>query len=394
MRVLRTLVAYRVPVSRVLASCFLVIAFQALAQETPASLSDEDEVASYLSAFKQRALDAALDSGARVKGVAYIDDKGRLHERTMFSSEADVRGVQIDSYLEAMGGEASLDAVQVSEDARCQLWTGKGSSSGLVAIRLTSGPAREASERALRQEEERRIITALQRSLSASGFRVLAPTGPKPDSYQDTTYARALVGDWSEGPAPDFSVAVSVRMLADDREENDVYINHPGLASIFYVISSTAKPVKFAVTLSFSQPAATREMGDFRALIETGAYRALESGEWVMEQDEDDLDDWVAAATEEFARATHCLPRVFTVRRDGPEQFSVDAGRSRGVAEGTWLLVGDRQLMVNNVVSDMTLDTLVMLRVVQADDHRALAQPLPSGQGALVSQGELLGTLP
>ena len=52
----------------------------------------------------------------------------------MFSSEADVRGVQIDSYLQAMGGEASLDAVQVSEDARCQLWTGKGFNSGLVYI--------------------------------------------------------------------------------------------------------------------------------------------------------------------------------------------------------------------------------------------------------------------
>ena len=378
----------------VVASCCLTIAYRALAQETPASLSDQDEAASYLSAFKQRAIDAAFDSGARVKGVAYIDDEGRLHERTMFSSEADVRGVQIDSYLAAMGGEASLDAVQVSDDARCQLWTGNGSNSGLVAIRLTSGQASEASESALRQEEERRIITALQRSLSASGFRVLAPTGPKPDSYQDTTYARALVGDWSEGPEPDFSVAVSVRMLADDREENDIYINHPGLASIVYVISSTAKPVRFAVMVSFSQPAAARAMGDFRALIETGAYRALKSGEWVIEQDEDDLDDWVAAATDEFTEATHCLPRVFKVRRDGPERFSVDAGRSRGVAEGAWLLVGDRQLMVNNVVSDMTLDTLVMLRVVRADDHRALAEPLPSGQGALVSQGELLGTLP
>ena len=377
-----------------LASCFLTITYRALAQETPASLSDQDEAASYLSAFKQRAIDAAFDSGARVKGVAYIDDEGRLHERTMFSSEADVRGVQIDSYLAAMGGEASLDAVQVSDDARCQLWTGNGSNSGLVAIRLTSGQASEASESALRREEERRIITALQRSLSASGFRVLAPTGPKPDSYQDTTYARALVGDWSEGPEPDFSVAVSVKMLADDREENDIYINHPGLASIVYVISSTAKPVRFAVMVSFSQPAAARAMGDFRALIETGAYRALKSGEWVIEQDEDDLDDWVAAATDEFTEATHCLPRVFKVRRDGPERFSVDAGRSRGVAEGAWLLVGDRQLMVNNVVSDMTLDTLVMLRVVRADDHRALAEPLPSGQGALVSQGELLGTLP
>ena len=45
----------------------------------------------------------------RGKGVAYIDDQGRLHERAMFSSEADVRGVQVESYLDAMGGEQSLE---------------------------------------------------------------------------------------------------------------------------------------------------------------------------------------------------------------------------------------------------------------------------------------------
>ena len=82
------------------------------------------------------------------------------------------------------------------------------------------------------------------------------------------------------------------------------------------------------------------------------------------------------------------------MKRDGPQRFSVDAGRARGVMDGAWLLVGDRELMVNNVVSDMTLDTLVMLRVVRADDYRAQAEPLPSGEGALVSKGELLGTLP
>ena len=80
--------------------------------------------------------------------------------------------------------------------------------------------------------------------------------------------------------------------------------------------------------------------------------------------------------------------------RDGPQRVSVDAGRMRCVTEGTWLLVGDRELMVNNVVSDMTLDTLLMLKVVRADDNRAQAEPLPAGEGALVSQGELLGTLP
>ena len=377
-----------------LAGCGLLWAFSSSAQDEAIGLASDDDASGYLSAFRQRALDAALQSGARVKGVAYLDDQGRLHERAMFSSEADVRGIQVESYLEAMGGQDTLDAIQVSDEARCQLWTGSGSQSGLVTIQLTSDAMREASERALHKKQETLLVSALQSTLRAQGYRVMAPVGPKPKSYQDTTYARALVGDWSEGPAPDFAVSVNVRMLADDREENDLYINHPGLASMAYVLSSTAKPVKFAITLSFSQPAARREMGDYRALIETGAYRAFESGEWVTEQDEEDLEDWVAAVTREFSDSTACLPRVFAVTRDGAARYSIDAGRTRGVVEGQWLLVGDRELMVNNVVSDMTLDTLVMLRVVRADDHRAQAEPLPSGEGALVSQGELLGTLP
>ena len=120
-----------------------LLSFWGYAQQVAQGVKSEADAENYLSAFKQRALDAAFDSGARVKGVAYIDDQGRLHERTMFSAEADVRGVQVESYLEAMGGEASLDAVQVSEEARCQLWTGKGSQSGVVAVRVEAGAQRE-----------------------------------------------------------------------------------------------------------------------------------------------------------------------------------------------------------------------------------------------------------
>ena len=129
-------------------------------------------------------------------------------------------------------------------------------------------------------------------------------------------------------------------------------------------------------------------------MVEADAYRAFDSGEWILDQDEDDVEEWVEDVVAEFTSGTDCLPRVFTVKRDGPQQYSVDAGLMRGVREGSWLLVGDRELMVNNVVSDLTLDTLLMLKVTRADDHRAQAEPLPSGEGALVTQAELLGTLP
>ena len=137
----------------------MISAVSALAQDDVGGLPDDADASRYLSAFKQRALDAALESGARVKGVAYIDDQGRLHERAMFSTEADVRGIQVESYLEAMGGEEGLDAVQVSDDARCQLWTGSGAESGLVSIKIAASPTKEASERALQQTQEHHSIT-------------------------------------------------------------------------------------------------------------------------------------------------------------------------------------------------------------------------------------------
>ena len=88
--------------------CYALTTPAGWSQDRSGALSNDAEASAYLSAFKERALDAALESGARVKGVAYIDDQGRLHERAMFSSEADVRGVQVESYLDAMGGEQSL----------------------------------------------------------------------------------------------------------------------------------------------------------------------------------------------------------------------------------------------------------------------------------------------
>ena len=176
-------------VALLLMGCGLLFAAWSSAQDGATGLASDDDASGYLSAFKQRALDAALESGARVKGVAYLDEQGRLHERAMFSSEADVRGIQVESYLDAMGGQDALDAIRVSDEARCQLWTGSGSESGLVTIRLNSAAMREASERALHQKQESLLITALQNTLRAEGYRVLAPVGPKPQSYQDTTYA-------------------------------------------------------------------------------------------------------------------------------------------------------------------------------------------------------------
>ena len=387
-----------------------------LASGQSGQLSSELQADQYLSSFKRRALDAAFESGARVKGVAYIDDQGRLHERAMFSGEADVRGVQVQSYLEAMDGEdPPLEAIQVTDEARCELWKGRGPRSGLISLAIDPDGNPEASERAIRQKQEALFTELLDAELTDAGFRVLAPVGPKPSSYQDTTYARALVGDWSGGPPADFAVSVKMVRLADDRVKDDLYMNHPGFASLVSTIrfiprvssgssklipwyprltSSAAIPVDFDVLVTFSQPSAKRVLGAHRALIKTRAYRSVSSGAWIVEQDLERLKSWVSESASDFAERASCVPRLFSVKRESPSSFSVGAGFSRGINEGMWLLAGDRQLMVDGVVSDQALEALLMLKITKVDQDRAMAEPLPSGEGALVPQGELLGVLP
>ena len=397
-------------VKPILSLGLLWLAIQGNSQESNPRISDQADAAAYLSAFKQKAIDAAFESGARVKGLAYIDQEGRLHERTMFSSEADVKGVQISSYLEAMGGEEQLQAVQVSEDARCQLWTGSGTTSALVSVRIDSKTSLQRSERAIASEQERVLGETIVRALKVRGFRVGSIVGQKPPSYQDTTYSRALVGDWADGPAPDFLFSLSVAELVDEEERSELYLNHPGLASIVGGVSRTIESAvkatklpginlsqqskKFVAAVSINQPSTDRQFEESHAYIETSAHRSVNSGQWILKQNTKKLDSWAAKIVAKFVADTNCIPRLFTVTREGPNLFSIDAGYSRGVRSGAWLLVGAKDLMVDNIVSDVTLDNLVMLKVTQVDEYRALAQLLPGGKGALTSTDDLLGTLP
>ena len=154
----------------------------------------------------------------------------------MFSTEADVRGIRVESYLETMGakrGSTRFDSLMTRGvnygRERCRV--------GLVSIKIAASPSLRPRARAPANPGSS-VGRALDRSLRVQGYRALAPV--KARQLPRHNLCRALVGDWSEGPAPDFGVTVSVRMLAAE-EENDLYVNHPGLASMVYVLSSTVK---------------------------------------------------------------------------------------------------------------------------------------------------------
>ena len=74
-------------------------------------LANESLAERKLETIKQRLVDLALQSNVRLGSAAYLDSNGVLHETSVMSSDADIRGVRVLSYLEEAGIDtASLDA--------------------------------------------------------------------------------------------------------------------------------------------------------------------------------------------------------------------------------------------------------------------------------------------
>jgi hypothetical protein len=76
------------------------------------SAATEPNAEQKLEAIKQSLVDLALMSNLQLGSSAYIDSNGVLHESSLISSDADIRGVRILSYLQ----DAGVQAVNIKAD--------------------------------------------------------------------------------------------------------------------------------------------------------------------------------------------------------------------------------------------------------------------------------------
>ena len=73
-----------------------------------------------LEAVKRALVDIALGSEVELSSAAYLDDAGVLHESSVMTSNAKIRGIRVLSYVKAAAGitEAQIDA-KVLSDQKC-----------------------------------------------------------------------------------------------------------------------------------------------------------------------------------------------------------------------------------------------------------------------------------
>jgi hypothetical protein len=102
------------------------------------------------------------------------------------------------------------------------------------------------------------------------------------------------------------------------------------------------------------------------------------SGELVFSESLKSLNSALEVMIQNLNEKASCLPKTFNVSKVNNGAFEIDAGLMRGIRSGDWLLVGDRGLMIESIVSDKTIGSLFVLKVTDVRDSSAIATPVTS----------------
>jgi hypothetical protein len=82
-------------------------------------LANEPLAERKLETIKHRLVDLALKTNVRLGSSAYLDGDGVLHESSVMSSDADIRGVRVLSYLEEAGIDTALVDAKIFSSSEC-----------------------------------------------------------------------------------------------------------------------------------------------------------------------------------------------------------------------------------------------------------------------------------
>ena len=338
--------------------------------------ADDQGSVNYLEAFKRKILDAAIDSGVSVASLSYIDGSGRLENNTVFSSKATVRGMQISSYLTSIRGkfQPRIDDVSLDEASWCNILASEGlHAPGLLSLEVNTDPGRESEAGLVLSKLVGDLVFQVKKSAEDEGFGFAGASKFQGFEISSSQYQSYLLGDWGVVPSPDFLMRVDLGIRQAPRRTNPLFFNHPAAASVMGVFSKSSSSFDLAIKAELTQPSANRDLDSLELTIPVTVSRHSGSGELVFSENLNSLNLAFEVMMQNLKEQALCLPKTFNVSREDSGTFKVDAGLMRGIRSGDWLLVGDRGLMIESIVSDKTIESLFVLKVTDIRDSSATA---------------------
>ena len=347
--------------------------------------ADEGAVATNrLEAIKEKLVEAAFGKGIRVRSVAYLDETGTLKQDTFFSSEVEIRGNQVLAYLNEFDKDLAIGEAELPAEKVCDAWEAQGKKErGVVKLRSSVRTARKVSENAIPEDKRRELIEMLDRALTSEGFNVVYGSDPGSSGrLQDTTYYENLVSNWAQGPTADFEVSLDLDLVNKSTHIfPSIYSSHTVLYGPEIFLSNVgSRDYALELTAKFSQPASGRVLDEQTLAAGFIAQRHYSSGAWTLGERDQAIDDWMQEAVQSFISNSQCLPQVFAVEPLSGSTFSISAGLAHGINIGSWIVVAHKDLMIGNMVSDVTFDSLSIMKVLSSSNYSAIAEPLATSE--------------
>ncbi|MCE2859572.1 MAG: hypothetical protein LW731_06985 [Oxalobacteraceae bacterium] len=349
-----------------------------------------------LEALQHALVAAAMDSQTRVRTAAWVDSTGKLHENTRITSDMKVRGVRVQSYVNAEDGPSaaiiaeSRGATPSEDICKANVQRYRREATLETAMRITTSGADRYHWSMLMDQMRSRLVS---RANTSRLWQLSAAV-----NMPATAYDRML-----SGAVPDISpyhmviellppgaLAIEpVRPRQTLRQKSAQMIK--AVANYATDEPPRTEPLPFVMRLSVYERSNHRLMWQDavplffpeRALVTTS--QPLPPG--LLSELDRVLDGWLQNMDHNFS----CRPQQFNVLQETPNGWMINGGQIAGLSPGDQLLLMNREHLPARILEPDSAQHLALVEVVSVGAGRAIVRKL-AGPASIARLGDWVAT--
>ena len=349
-----------------------------------------------LEALQHALVAAAMDSQTRVRTAAWVDSTGKLHENTRITSDMKVRGVRVQSYVNAEDGPSaaivadSQGATPSDEICRANVQRYRREATVETSLQIaTSGADRYQWTMLMEQARARLTSRAMSSRMWHLSQAAIMPA---------TTYDRLLTGVVPDTSPfhmviemlPAGALAIEpIRPRQTLRQKSAQMVK--AVANYVTDERPRSEPVPFVIRLTVYERSSQRLLWQeavplfFPETELRTTSQPLPPG--LLSELDRVLDRWQQSMEGHFS----CRPQQFNVVQATPTGWVINGGQIAGLSAGDQLLMMNREHLPARILEPDSAQHLALVEVVSVAAGHATLRKL-AGPASIARSGDWVAT--
>ena len=319
-----------------------------------------------LEAIKQALVDLALDSNIKINSKAYLDDEGILHESNTITSDVEIRGVRVESYVREKAGinTAKLRADLISDE------TCPGNRYGLVREAVVQVNKNFKNHRVgnhyLNEINEKLENTVVDKLSSVEGWAVSG------FSVEEPYYMRLVSG--RPGNHAAYRIEISTRLLPNKADKSHTFNTAIRKMNVFNRKKSDFLPsqqLEVNITLLHVDVMAPLWKKSYSLLYPSEPVGYVRTA--LPNKFQDELSRAAESLILEMQQVFECRLEYFKIEKAavGEKGFVLRGGSFNGISEGDQFLLSKNPKILSQKRGSTSLAGLALAEVEFVEARKA-----------------------